>query len=49
MATSDPHKPPVSRSTPDFRVNSRADPESLMVFRWRANDGPTLNAGLVAL
>ena len=21
----------------------------LMAFRWRANDGPTLNAGLVAL
>ena len=33
-----------------FEVQPCTDPESYMYVRgWRANNGPTLNAGLVAL
>ena len=33
-----------------FLINERReDPPQYAAFRWRADDGPTLNAGMVAL
>ena len=41
------------REDPNTAINgpslARQQYAILMVFRWRADDGPTLNAGLVAL